>query len=444
MSLVYTAPMPPTTLEIARRREKDPDTTVVPTEYARAPTYQNPPGATALKVLHAMIDHAGAAIDDHTTWHEMSLRNVIDTAQLRHLSAEEADEHLGELNALQLSYWVFDVQRRSTIVSRGVVVERAEIHIPEDRANQAVVVRWRFGSIFTEIARSSHFWTLLQNNVIWTLRSRYAIALFHHISACSGQRIRTVQLTIPELRDVLGVIPKRLSTFKDLNSRALKPAIDQINACEYGRWTLSVEVSKRNRKVHTVDISWAPRKPDPQGELPLNGAADATTAETHAAPAFPANGQITDTAWEQTARVHAPGHAPDRIGRDFARWIQNKGTKLDAPAITASFETFAKGYDAVQRRQQPPQTGWDGRDEQERSAYSDFPADGKIRNTSFEKLAAAHAPGADPNAVGEAFAQRLRTTGVPFATPHSVSHEDDFVDFCKDWQPTAGSAGITA
>ena len=423
------------TLEAIRRRQNDRKTAVVPTEYARAPTYRNPPGATALKILHAMIDHAGASIDDHTTWHEMPLRNVIGTANLRHLGAQDADEHLSELNALQLSYWLFDVQRRKTIVSRGVVVERAEIHLPEDRGNEAVTIRWRFGSIFTEIARSSHFYTLLANNVIWSLRSRYAIALFHHISGLSGQRHRSVRFTVPELRDVLGVVPKKLQRFKDLNARALKPALDQINACEYARWTLKATIHKRARKVHAVEISWTPRKEEAQQELVLDDDEQASTATPATAkpPPFPADGRIVGTAWGQAARAHAPGHDPDRVGHDFARWIRNKGGRLDAPEITASFETFAKGYDAVQGRNQPAPADWDGPAERTRSPYSDFPRNGLIRDTVFAGLVATHAPAVDPDTIGQAFAERLRGVGVPFEAPDTVSHEEDFARFCQAW-----------
>ena len=429
-------PRQPRTLEAIRRRQNDRANAIVPTEYARAPTYRNPPGATALKILHAMIDHAGASIDDHTTWHEMPLRSVIGVANLRHLSAQDADEHLSELNALQLSYWVFDVQRRKTIVSRGVVVERAEIHIPEDRASEAVIIRWRFGSIFTEIARSSHFYTLLANNVIWSLRSRYAIALFHHISGLSGQRNRSVRLTIPELRDVLGVVPKKLQSFKDLNARALKPAIDQINDCEYARWTLNATIHKRARKVHAVEIAWTPRNAEAQQEFVLDDEEQVAAATPQPAepPPFPADGRIADTAWGQAARAHAPGHDPDRVGHDFSRWIRNKGGRLDAPEITASFETFAKGYDAVQGRNQPAPAGWDGPAERERSPYSDFPRNGMIRDTVFAGLLATHAPAADQDTIGKGFAERLRRVGVPFETPDAVSHEEDFASFCQAWQ----------
>ena len=133
----------------------------------------------------------------------------------------------------------------------------------------------------------------------------------------------------------------------------------------------------------------------------------------------------------QAARAHAPGHDPDRVGHDFARWIRNKGGRLDAPEITASFETFAKGYDAVQGRSQQAPVGWDGPAERERSPYSDFP---RIRDTLFAGLVSTHAPAADPDTIGQAFAVHLRGVGVPFELPDAVSHEEDVVSFCQTWQ----------
>ena len=60
------------TADAADRYASAPNRTAVPTEYARAPTLENPAGATALKILYAMVDHAGPAIGrELNAWHEM-------------------------------------------------------------------------------------------------------------------------------------------------------------------------------------------------------------------------------------------------------------------------------------------------------------------------------------------------------------------------------------
>ena len=341
------------TLEAIRRTERNPDTTAVPTEYARAPTYKNPPGALALKILHAMINHAGVAIDDDTTWHEMSLRDAIREIAIGHLTTDEADAQLTEITGLQLSYWLYDVRSRETVVSRGVVVQHAEIRLPDEQDRRPVRIRWRFGSIFAQIARTSDFYTLLENKIIWGLRSRYAIALYQHISALSGQRNRSVTYTIDELRAVLGVLPHRLLAYKDLNTRAIKPAIEQINACTAARWRLTVELHKRRRSVRSVTIAWEPREEETQPELAFDAPAapDSDATDTSAsgppparAPAFPGAGSIKDTAWGEIAVELVQGYDADTVADDYRTWCRSSGIPLDKRGGKRRFRTFCAGY----------------------------------------------------------------------------------------------------
>ena len=368
------------TLDVIRRSERDENTTVVPTEYARAPTYKNPPGAVALKILHAMIDHAAAAIDDDTHWHEMPLHDVIRKTDIGHLTAQEADHQLDEIVSLHLSYWRYDVQSRDTVVERGVVVQHAKIRLPDDRENRPVSVLWRFGSIFADIARTSDFYTLLDNNVIWTLRSRYAIALYQHITALSGQRKRSMTYTIDELRNVLGVLPNRLMAYKDLNTRAIKPAIEQINDCPAARWRLALTTQKRRRTIQDVTITWEPKEALIQPELPLEPATESApdaAADTHAgtrrpprSSAFPATVSIKETRWGAIARELANGYDVEKVADDYRAWCGSSGIPLDKRGSERRFRTFCAGYAENQskpraKRNGQAEYGYDGPSQQQ-------------------------------------------------------------------------------
>ena len=431
------------TIDIVRDRKQDRLTTVVPTEYARAPTYRNPPGAAALKILHALIEEAGESIAEPLAWHEMPLKKAINETKIRHLTAKDADHHLSELKDVQLSFWVFDVRNGKTIVSRGGVIDRAEIHIPRDRT-EPVTIRWIFGSMFTEIARTSNFYTLIDNNVVWSLRSRYAIALWQHLSALSGQRKRKARFTIQELRDVLGVPEGRLKTFSTFNKRALTRAINDINGCEYSRWDVQATAIKVHRKVTAIDISWQLRQPE-KGQQLLDLRDDPDTLAV-----FPADGTVRGTAWEPVARKGAPESDPDQVGRDFARWIRNKNGRLAAPNIARSFRTFANGYESFRHptgvAAPEPTAG--------HSPLCSFPSDGKIRDTPFEQLAATHTPaGTDPDTIGRAYARRQGALSPALLNrPPHATHEADFIAFCRKWsaadtdtgQPTPRPRGASA
>ena len=419
------------TIQIVRERKNDRHVTVVPTEYARAPTYRNPPGAAALKILHALIEEAGESIGVPLAWHEMPLKKAVSESKIRHLTAEDADHHLTELKDVQLSYWVFDVRHRKTIVSRGGVIDRAEIHIPKDRT-EPVMIRWVFGSMFVEIARTSNFYTLIDNNAVWSLRSRYAISLFLYISALSGQRKRRARFSIQELRDVLGVPAKRLQRFNDLNARALKRAVTDINACPYSRWNVEATPIKVHRQVTAVEISWQLRQPD-RGQRELDFGDGPGVLD-----AFPPDGAVRDTPWEAIARDGAPASDPDQVGRDFARWIRKKKGSLSARNIAGSFRTFARGYEAIRGHNGAPRAAPDPG--AERSPLSSFPRSGIITGTAFAAIAAEHAPGADPDRIGRAYADRENDLSPRLLDrPAGITHEDDFTAFCRQWD--AGEGG---
>ena len=439
-------------LDAIRRSGKMDGTTAVPTGYARAPTYKNPPGAVPLKILHAMIDHAGSDIQDDSVWHEMLLRDAIQKTSIHHISAEQADQYLDELEALRLSFWRYDVQTKSTVIERGVVVQHAKVHLPDGNKAQATI-RLRFGSIFCELARTSDFYTLLQNNVIWALRSRYAIALYQHISALSGQRYPKVIYTIDELRNVLGVIEGRLRTYKDLHSRAIKPAVDQVNSCPTVPWRVSYKAMRRGRAIHKVVLEWKPKEVNAQEAFPfdLDAADDAKAVAQRSLEAsprtngvrqlgrqpdtFPEEGSIAATRWEAIATEHAKPYDADRVANDYRTWCENAGIPLDKRGGAQRFTTFCAGYAENQSKSGAKKRNGAGptfREIRENDApFGRFPESGNIQGTEFEALAAEHAPGEDPDSIGRDYADRLRRIGLRFVPPHGITHEDDFVKFCR-------------
>ena len=442
------------TLDAIRRSRKTEGTTAVPTGYARAPTYKNPPGAVPLKILHAMIDHAGTDIQDDAVWHEMPLREAIRTTSIHHISAEQADEYLDELEALRLSFWRYDVKSRNTVIERGVVVQHAMIHLPDNKRDQATI-RLRFGSIFCQLARTSDFYTLLQNKVIWALRSRYAIALYQHIAALSGQRHPKAVYLVEEVREILGVPEGKLRSYKDLHARAIKPAVEQVNSCPTVRWTVAYRAVRRGRGVQRIVFEWAPRDPSAQALLPLSlddqaepehapgrNTGTVTAGDTNEtqelrtpAEAFPAKGSIVGTAWAAIVSEHANGYDADWVANDYRRWCANAGIPLDKRGGVKRFTTFCAGY--AQNQSKPRAKAGAGKEaEPGLWRHSDdplgsFPWHGRIRGTDFERLAAEHAPGVEPDAIGKQFAERLKNIGLPFNPAAGITHEEDFVKFCQ-------------
>ncbi|MCY4431334.1 MAG: replication initiation protein [Rhodospirillales bacterium] len=324
---------------IQRLRDRD-DGTVVPTEYARAPAYRNPPGAVALKLLIEMMHHAGSDMGDPSKWHELPLAHLRQFAGVSRLSAQEADGHLADLVAYQVGYWIYDIQKKTTRVRRGVVVHDAEITFPgkaePDEPNAPKVVRWLFGHTFCEVAQNSDFWTSIDRSVVRILRSRYAIALYQHICSLAGLKNPSIRHTVQELREILGVPPGRLTAFKDLNGQALKPALREINA--HSRWVVTPTFVKRQRSVVAVELTWTARAgPDVP---PAIGAGPAPVD----IGSFPTAGGIHDSAWGAIARELAPEYPVDKVADDYRSWCASSGIPLDKRGGERRFRTFCAGY----------------------------------------------------------------------------------------------------
>ena len=331
-----------------RIKQRGPHNTeaVVPTEYARAPAFRHPPGAVALKLLIEMIHHAGPDMGDPHKWHELPFAALRQVAGVSRLSAQEADKHLADLVTYQVGYWIYDLQKKTTRVRRGVVVHDAEITFAgktePDQPNAPKVVRWLFGNTFCEVAQSSDFWTSIDRSVVRILRSRYAIALYQHLCSLAGLKKPSITLTVDELREILGVPPGRLAAFKDLHGQALKPALREVNA--HSRWIVSTTFVKRQRSVVAIELAWTARAGPEALPVASDSPAPAVT------DSFPASGSIGDSPWGAIARKLAGGHDVEKVADDYRTWCGSSGIPLDKRGGERRFRTFCAGYAENQSR----------------------------------------------------------------------------------------------
>jgi hypothetical protein len=161
---------------------------------------------------------------------------------------------------------------------------------------------------------------------------------------------------VAELRAIIGVSDGKLAQFGHLNSRAIQPAIAEIN--QTSRLMLTATPRKVGRTVASVTISWEEKpleqKKDTRRELdrPKAGrkARREGTAETPVL-AFPKSGSLKGSEpWDSLARTHVTrvqgGHIPDLRGLTdaFRNWCEAKAIPLDAKGIDRTFTGFCKTY----------------------------------------------------------------------------------------------------
>ena len=246
------------TLDAAQHYADTPETIIEPAETARAVFTRNPPSAKALKVLLVLMDAAGPRLADDIE-HEIKLselnnRTVTDrhgrTQGLHHHDSAEIRETMNDLATALLRLDEPDRMQEHI----GTVAPYAKIDYSEETSGD-LAIRWEFGKVFRMLAERSDLYAKLDTAALLAMRSRYAIALLRHCSTHFGKtRTNRETFAVAHLRQVLGVPDGRHKQFGHLKSRALDPAIAEINATS--RWTLEATYHKTGRSVTSVTISW--------------------------------------------------------------------------------------------------------------------------------------------------------------------------------------------
>lgn len=341
------------TTNVAADRAHDKTKTVLPAEVARGVYVENAPSAESLKLMHLLIGTAGGRMADDVR-HELRLADVKAIKGMRNHSRGTLRQLFIELKQAVL---IFDDKETQCEVIGGFMDEIRIDH--QDKTTENLMITWYFGRTFRAMADQSCHWAIMDRQTVFALSSKYSIMLFQHISSLTNLNYVTSKtFTVSELRAVLGVADGKLVAWNDVNKRALKPAIAEIN--QTSRLTLTATPRKIGRTVASVEIAWENKplegKQDARRELDRSKVGRKArrdgTAETPVLT-FPTSGSIKDTQpWDRIAREHAPKlegrHTPDlrQLADAFRKWCGGKSINLDASSIEKTFTTWCKSYSA--------------------------------------------------------------------------------------------------
>lgn len=339
------------TTQIAADRAFDEAKTVLPAEVARGVYIENPPGAEALKLMHLLIGKAGGRMAEDVR-HELRLADIKKIEGMRNHTRATLRKLFIELAGAVIVF--DDTEAQCEII--GGFLDRAKLDYRHEVSDD-LLVAWWFGGAFREMAAKSCHWAILDRQTVFALSSKYSILLFQHVTSLVNlNHITSKTFTVAELRAIIGVSDGKLAQFGHLNSRAIQPAIAEIN--QTSRLMLTATPRKVGRTVASVTISWEEKpleqKKDTRRELdrPKVGrkARREGTAETPAL-AFPKSGSLKGTEpWDSLARTHVTrvqgGHIPDLRGLTdaFRNWCEAKAIPLDTNGIDRTFIGFCKTY----------------------------------------------------------------------------------------------------
>lgn len=115
--------------------------------------------------------------------------------------------------------------------------------------------KYRFHPDLIDIIRDSNQWGRLRKDVMFAFTSKYALALYELVQKRGELKYKWEEtFTIDEIRNLLGVDPKKLKRFANLNAWALGPAVQEVNAlADYGVELLPL---KRGKAVHAIKLKW--------------------------------------------------------------------------------------------------------------------------------------------------------------------------------------------
>jgi plasmid replication initiation protein len=124
----------------------------------------------------------------------------------------------------------------------------------EDRHAEGLLY-YSFPPGLRSIIRRSRIFARLRKDVIFALSSKYALALYE---LCE-KRVNLgwkwqEEFTVERFRQLMGVDPDKLTAFKNLNQKAIQPAVAEVNfLSDFG---CKVEPVTAGRKVVKVRLSW--------------------------------------------------------------------------------------------------------------------------------------------------------------------------------------------
>lgn len=121
------------------------------------------------------------------------------------------------------------------------------------------VLTYSFDKRLIPILRNSEIYARLEMKVMAAFSSKYSIALYEAIALRGGLRQKHTRLSLGQFRQWLSIPDGKLTDWYNLNSRAITPALKEINAIS--PFSVAIRPIKRGRSVSHVEVTWDKKDP---------------------------------------------------------------------------------------------------------------------------------------------------------------------------------------
>src|SRR5512132_95077 len=198
---------------------------------------------TDRRTYNLLIENAWETIDQPVA-HTIELRAIRGT--------RDANDRVGE----SVERLMASIARLEIEVNGRRCIRRVQLlgETDEDKADEGLLY-YSFPPGLRSIIRRSRIFARLRKDVIFALSSKYALALYELCEKRVNMGWRwQEEFSVERFRQLLGVDPNKLTAFKNLNQKAIQPAVAEVNfISDFG---CSVEPVTTGRKVFKVKLSW--------------------------------------------------------------------------------------------------------------------------------------------------------------------------------------------
>jgi len=201
------------------------------------------------RVFNKLIENAwGPNLGRAGHWFE------IKTAELR--DATDRNKRLGDSIERLMQTICLVVDEQNEVETRTALLSSNWL---ETNANNGTF-HYKLTEELAELLKDSTIFAKLDLEVMRSFRSKYAFSLYEAIARRIRLRRFTENLTMQEIRDVLGVEEGKLSDYRNLNLRAIQPALEEVNAIT--PYQVAIQPKKKGRKVESFIMGWSVKDTD--------------------------------------------------------------------------------------------------------------------------------------------------------------------------------------
>ena len=236
-----------TTLDAVRMHRADADAIVAAGELVNLRFVSgNSLSLRAAKLFCLLIQEAGIAVADQVQ-HKIPYSVLNETF---HKSRDELAEAVMELHSTVVSVKLMSRQGRPYVKSGPILsdVEREPGSLDDSE------IRFEFSPAMRRVIADSTHWAAVSRRAVMAFESRYSLRLYMYLALRANLRKTSEDVSLDDLRDLLGLSGDTLSRWQDMRRFVLDRAIGEIN--HVAGFHAAYEPIKRGRRIVGVRLAW--------------------------------------------------------------------------------------------------------------------------------------------------------------------------------------------